>query len=163
MNNRRQERGFSLIELLIAVAVILIVAAISIPNLLRSRINANEASAIASMRTINNAEVAYSVAFPATGYADDLSKLKPPPGGAPPDINSAGLLDAVLACTSQPCSKSGYQFAIVNASGTPVNSYELTAVPTTVGNTGIRGFCSDQQAQITFDPNGATSCSQALP
>jgi type IV pilus assembly protein PilA len=159
----KKAKGFSLIELLIVVAIIMIVAAIAVPNLLRSRINANEASAIASIRTINSAQVAYSVAFPDQGYADDLSKLKSPGLGGSPDPNAAGLLDQTLGCASQPCLKSGYQFAVVNASGSPVISYDLTAVPATPGRTGIRGFCSTQLASVSYDPNGGTACNILLP
>jgi prepilin-type N-terminal cleavage/methylation domain-containing protein len=159
----KASKGFSLIELLIVVAIILIIAALSIPNLLRSRISAHEASAVASIRTINTAQVAYSVAYPDQGYADDLSKLKTPPAGTPPDLNSAGLLDPVLGCGSQPCSKSGYDFSVVNPSGSPVISYDLTDVPSTVGISGIRGFCSSQLATVSYDPNGGTSCSTLIP
>src|SRR3989442_12598474 len=112
---KKNTKGFSLIELLTVVAIILIIAAMAIPSLLRCRISANEASAVASLRSINTAEVAYSVADPQRGYSDDLSKFKPPPIGVAPDPNSAGLLDSVLACAAQPCSKSGYQFAVSTA------------------------------------------------
>jgi type IV pilus assembly protein PilA len=158
-----KNKGFSLIELLIVVAIILIIAGIAIPNLLRSRINANEASAVASIRTINSAQVAYAVAYPDQGYADDLSKLKSPAPGGSPDANSAGLLDPVLGCASQPCLKGGYRFSVVNPSGSPVIGYDLTAVPATPGMTGVRGFCSTQLASVTFDPNGGTACNTLLP
>ncbi len=158
----RKQRGFSLIELLIVVAIILILAAIAIPNLLKSRISANEASAIASMRTINTAQTSYVISYPNLGYADTLLKLSQPIGGAPVTSNAAGLLDWVLGCPAQPCRKSGYDFAIVNTAGTPVNTYGLTAVPGVYGQTGIRGFCSDQLSIVRFDQAGGTACTNAI-
>jgi prepilin-type N-terminal cleavage/methylation domain-containing protein len=158
----RREKGFSLIELLIVVAIILILAAIAIPNLMKSRISANEASAVASLRTINTAETSYVIAYPNLGYADTLLKLSTPVGGAPASSTAAGLLDWVLGCPAQPCRKSGYDFAIINAVGTPVNSYSLTAVPGVVGQTGFRGFCSDQVTIVRFDQNGGTNCTGTL-
>jgi len=79
-----KQRGFSLIELLIVVAIILVIAAIAIPNMLKSRMAANEASAISSVRAINNAQVTYSLTYPDVGFADDLSKLGAPTGGGQP-------------------------------------------------------------------------------
>src|SRR5512141_3207100 len=96
----RKQRGFSLIELLIVVAIILVIAAIAIPNLLRAKIAANEASAVSSVRAINTAQVTYSAAYPEFGYADDLAKLGAPTGGAPPSPTTAAILDWVLGCAS---------------------------------------------------------------
>jgi type IV pilus assembly protein PilA len=158
----RTTRGFSLIELLIVVAIILVLAAIAVPSLLRSRISANEASAVASLRSINTAQVTYNVSYPSEGYADTLTKLAMPTGSNPVSSTSAGLLDWVLGCAAQPCAKSGYSFTITGASGTPVNNYSLTAVPLVPGQTGYRGFCSDQLSKMTFDVAGGTNCSAPL-
>jgi type IV pilus assembly protein PilA len=156
----RRQRGFSLIELLIVVAIILVIAAIAIPNMMRAKMSANEASAVASVRAITTAQVTYATNYPTVGYSDSLVKLSPPAGSALADENNAGLLDWVLGCASQPCQKSGYLFSIENVSGTPVNYYEVTGVPRTPGSTGVRGFCSGSTMMIRVDPSGGTTCTE---
>ncbi len=142
----KKQKGFSLIELLIVVAIILIIAAIAIPNLMRSKMAANESSAVGSLRTINTAMVTYSVNFPATGYAAQLSDL----GGANPctsAIGTACLIDNVLALGT----KSGYVFSAAGAVGTSgtVNViYTSLAAPQALNQTGSRAFCSDQSGVI---------------
>jgi prepilin-type N-terminal cleavage/methylation domain-containing protein len=158
---RKHQKGFSLIELLIVVAIILIIAAIAIPNFLRSRMQANEASAVASMRTINSAQIAYSVNW--GGYSDSLAKMGPPAtAGTAPDATHADVLDSVLGCGLARCNKSGYTFYISNFSGAPVNAYELAGVPIVPNSSGRRGFCSSQLIKIQFDPAGGTSCTADL-
>jgi len=157
----RKQSGFSLIELLIVVAIILIIAAIAIPNLMRSRISANEASAVSSVRSVTTAQVAYLTTY-GVGYADDLLKLAPPTGGAIPSATAAGLLDWVGNCASQPCQKSGYLFRIANAAAPPSSVYDVYGTPVSLGNTGARGFCSGHKMMILADPTGGISCTQVI-
>ena len=159
------KRGFSLIELLIVVAIILIIAAIAIPNLLRSRIAANETSAVGSLRTINTAEITYSSTYPSVGFSCNLANLAPPATTAQPTSTAAGLLDATLGASN--AVKSGYTFNTVAATScTTVNGIDVTyqygAAPSAPGQTGQRYFCTDQSAVIQFDPStGVVNCSSA--
>jgi prepilin-type N-terminal cleavage/methylation domain-containing protein len=158
-----QERGFSLIELLIVVAIILVIAAIAIPSLLHSKIAANEASAVYSVRTINTAQVTYITTYPTVGYASALNTLASPAGGGQSSSSNAGVLDWVLGCTTATCPKSGYIFSIEDASGSPaVSTYNVFGVPAAVGVTGYRGFCSNNMNPVQVDPNGAKVCTQPL-
>ena len=157
-----KERGFSLIELLIVVAIILVIVAIAIPSFLHSKIAANEASAVYSIRTINTAQVTYASTYPTVGYASTLNMLAAPTSG-PISSNNAGVLDWVLGCTTTVCPKSGYNFQLYNVTGTPIISgYSVSGVPMTIGITGYRGFCSDNMNPVTFDPNGGTNCTDPM-
>jgi type IV pilus assembly protein PilA len=149
----KREKGFSLIELLIVVAIILIIAAIAIPNLLRAKIAANEASAVGSLRTINTAAVEYSTTY--GGYPTTLLSLGGPAGGTAA-TTSAELIDAVLASGT----KSGYSFAYTTGttdSSGNVWSYTLTATPTSVGTTGQRRFFTDQSGVIRANTSGTAN------
>jgi type IV pilus assembly protein PilA len=151
---KRPQKGFSLVELLIVVTIILIIAAMVIPNLLRSKIAANDSSAVASLRNINTAEVTYQSTW-GTGFAAGLANL----GGASPCLAAtsaaACIIDPLLSVA--PFTKSGYVF---NAAGTiPIagvnNGFETNATPGTVQVTGVRAFCGDQTGLIQFVTPGA--------
>jgi type IV pilus assembly protein PilA len=154
---KKSSRGFSLIELLIVVAIILIIAAIAIPNLLRSRIAANQASAVGSLRTLNTAEVTYATTYN-TGYSATLGDLGPAPTGGTPVATAAGLVDEVLSGvsgtggpTATTSSKSGYMFTYApggtDTSG-KINTYSFTATPISVGTTGTNFYYTDQSGVI---------------
>ena len=149
----RKQKGFSLIELLIVVAIILIIAAIAVPNLLRSRMAANEASAVGSIRTINTAQVTYAATYPAIGYTN-LAALGGAAGACNPGPLTACIVDPALS--QAPNTKSGFTFAsvaVVPAAG-PNIAFTATGNPQTFGTTGMRNFFSDQSFVIRYSTNG---------
>ena len=161
---RRAEDGFTLIELLIVMSVMLILMTLAVPQLLKLRKQGNETSAVQSVRTIGQAELQYNSAYPANGFACSLAVLGGDPKSGAPTAQAAQMLSPDLASGQ----KAGYTFAITNCTKVTVNNqdmytgYEITAVPNSVGRTGDRGFCTDENNAIRFDPAGGTNCTQPI-
>jgi type IV pilus assembly protein PilA len=152
----RRERGFSLIELLIVVTIILIISAIAIPNLMRSKMSANEAAAIGALKALTESAVMYSNSY--GGFPHTISNLGPSGGSPNSSSAAADLIDAGLATGV----KSGYKFTFsVRATDTAGNvvSYAITAVPVTPGSTGQRSFYTDESGTIRVSPSGTADSS----
>jgi len=162
-----RQKGFSLIELLIVVAIILIIAAIAIPNLLKSRMAANESSAVGTLRTINTSLVTYASTYPDVGFPVDLAQLTSPGN----DCSAAGLLDPMLA--NNAFSKSGYDFAYALNGGdgtcppaappVPGGDYTIAAGPSVANKTGIRYFFTDASAVIYEGTTAAEASAMTNP
>ena len=151
-----KEKGFSLIELLIVVAIILIIASIAIPNLLRSKMSANEAAAVSVLRNVHNSQAVYIDQFTSgVGYANSLIKLGP---GTPCDKTHACLTDALVGCTAEPCPKSGYQFYLTSTSAAePFGDYTSTATPISWDNSGAKNYCTADDGVIRYQKTAAAS------
>ena len=150
----RKQKGYSLSELLIVVAIILIIAAIAIPNLLRARIAANESSAASGIRTINTAEVSFNSSYPTFGYAASLANLGDAANqcpATPPTNLNACLIDNNLATNGAGAGKSGYTYKYTPKAGTIAGSfvdYQISADPVSPNQTGVRSFCSFSDAVV---------------
>ena len=172
---KKNQKGFSLIELLIVVAIILIIAAIAIPNLLRSRMAANEASGVGSLRTMVTGAVTYSSTY-GNGFPPSLGAMGGAAGAAAATCDASLLIDSTLSNggvgnTSQ---KSGYSFTYVpgaadatkpaGCAAAGVQSFTINGVPVTIGSTGQRGFFVDTSGVIRFTTDGSvpTTASAAL-
>ncbi|MBS1798894.1 MAG: prepilin-type N-terminal cleavage/methylation domain-containing protein [Acidobacteria bacterium] len=158
------EEGFTLIELLIVMSVMLIIMTLAVPQLLKLTKQSHELSAVQSVRTIVQAQLSYNSMYPANGFSCSLAQLGGDPKSGAPSAQAAQLIPMDVASGN----KAGYTFAITNCNKVTVNnqdmytSYEVTAVPTSVGKSGDRGFCSDENNRITFDPAGGTNCTQPI-
>ena len=164
-SNLEPDSGFTLIELLIVMSIMLIIMAFAVPQMLKVKKTADETSAVQTLRTIGSAEASYNSAYPNSGYACPLANLGGDPKAGAPSATAAQLIDPTLAVSGQ---KSGYTFVITCGNKITVSnqdvytSYTLTAVPQTVGKTGDRGYCSDENNIIKFDPAGGTNCTQTI-
>jgi len=151
----RKQKGFSLIELLIVVAIILIIAAIAIPNLMRARMSANDSSAAASERSIVTGEIGYSAAYPTIGFSAVMSTLG---GAAPctPGTATGCLIDNLLAAASAGNGKSGYFFSETGSAGTGSstnNQFYTQGYPITA-QTGTKSYCAFEDGVIRQEPSG---------
>jgi len=161
---KNRQHGFTLMELLIVMSIMIILMLIAIPNFISMKAQADETSAIQSLRAIYQAQIQYQTDFPANGFACALPALGGNASAGPPSATAAQVLQGDLA-TGQ---KSGYSFNIVNCTKVTVNnqdmytSYEATAVPQSIGKSGHRGFCIDQAGEIKADPAGGTNCAQPI-
>jgi len=159
-----RSNGFTLMELLIVMAIIAILMLIAIPTVGSLKKKANDLSAIQSIHTIINSENMYESNYPTSGFACSLAAMGGDPKSGAPSATSAQLIQPDLASGL----KSGYIFNVtnctkINAGGTDrITGYTVTAVPQTVGSTGDRAFCSDQSGIIKFDPAGGSNCTQTL-
>jgi type IV pilus assembly protein PilA len=160
---RQRPNGFTLMELLIVISIMLILMLLAIPNFNRMKISVNEKSAINSLQVIYKDQISYQTDYPQNGFACSLQALGGDPKTGTPSPTSAQLLQGDL----QSGVKDGYIFNIVNCSKVTVNNvdqitgYEVTAVPQAVGKTGNQGYCIDQFSQIKSDPQGGTNCTQS--
>lgn len=161
---RYRQQGFTLMELLIVMSIMIILMLIAIPNFISMKASADETSAVQSLRAIYQAQIQYETNFPANGFACSLGQLGGNATAGPPSPQSAHVLQGDLAAGQ----KSGYTFNIVNCTKVTVNnqdqftSYEATAVPQAIGKTGHRGFCIDQAGEIKADMSGGTNCTQTI-
>jgi prepilin-type N-terminal cleavage/methylation domain-containing protein len=151
----RKQKGFSLIELLIVVAIILIIAAIAIPNLLRARISANESAAVGALRTLNTAQISYNSTYPTVGFASALTNLAGTTCATTAPTSTTGcLIDSALGGGT----KSGYLFTLLGVSGTPAAAYNFVAAPVGVNQTGVRYFCSFADAVVRSSSATISTC-----
>jgi len=160
----RRANGFTLMELLIVMAIITVLMLIAIPSYLNYVRLANETSAVKSIQTISQAQTQFSMQYPVSGYSCTLTALGGDPHSGPPSATNAEILPPDLTSGI----KSGYQFTISNCvknsnnGNDRVTGFTITAQPITVGKTGNRTFCSDESGLIKFDPTGGTNCTQSL-
>jgi type IV pilus assembly protein PilA len=149
----------------VGMTLLIILMALAVPQVLRMKKNANQVSAVQTMKTIAAAELSYYSTYPTSGFGCPIAVLGGDPGVEPPSEQAAQLIDPVLASSAV---KSGYVFAVTCGSKTAAkgndiyNSFELIALPQAVGKTGDNGYCTDENNIIKIDPTGGTNCTQPL-
>ena len=154
-NVMRNTKGFSLIELLIVVAIILIIAALAAPSFLHARIAANESATVGSLRTLNTAQISYNSNYPTVGFANALSYLAGTTcATVSPTSTSACLIDSALGSGT----KSGYVFTLSGVSGTPASTYQVVATPVGANQTGVNYFCSFADAVVRSSGAAISTC-----
>jgi type IV pilus assembly protein PilA len=158
----RRQNGFTLMELLIVMAIITILMLLAIPNFQKIMKSSHELSARKSLQTIQSAQLMYADRFPTSGFACNMAVLGGDPSAGPPTATAAQLIPQDLAGGDH----SGYLFSINNCTHVTVNgtdrvtSYQMTAVPETVGHSGDLGYCVDANGMMKQDPAGGSNCSQ---
>jgi prepilin-type N-terminal cleavage/methylation domain-containing protein len=148
----RKQKGFSLIELLIVVAIILIIAAIAIPNLLRSRMSANESAGAQTIRTLITNAITYSTSYPTVGYPTTITAIGGAANPCVPTSAGACLVDNVLGCAAQPCTRDAYRYSITGVGGsatTPNTDFVAFGTPTGP-NAGLKDYCSTADGVVRF-------------
>ena len=150
---RRDDAGFTLVELLIVMSVILILITLAIPGFERVHIKADQTSAIASVRMLNSMEAEYNSNYPSHGYACSLATLGGKAGSGTPTPAAPPQRPAHHA----PRAQAGDHIGVDQ-----YNSYQITATPVAVGRSGNNGYCSDETGQIRFDPKGGSNCTEIL-
>jgi type IV pilus assembly protein PilA len=160
--NRKNSAGFSLIELLVVVAIMLVIAAIAVPSLLAAKRNANDAAAIQGLRQIDNAEAAFSNAYQ-SGYSPTLADLGGGTTGTAASCAPGTVATSTAACLIDPVwatggTKSGYTFTLLNIVGTPTTApgFVASAVPNVAGSTGNSAYCTMNDNVVRISPGGAT-------
>ena len=162
-----KQSGFSLVELLIVVAIILIIAAIAVPNFMRSRMTANESSGAATIRTLVSDAIAYSNSYPQSGFPATISNL----GGLSPCVPSAVtacLADQTLACAAQPCTRDNYQYSLTGIGVGGGIATDFVAFGTPAGQSlGTRDFCATAdgavRAQASANPPPSPAITTVAP
>ena len=151
---RHRLAGFSLIELLIVISIIMIIILFALPQFKQHTIQIHETSAMATIDTVRKEQILYQSRFPSKGFACSLAALGPPPPGQPTSETAAGLVDATVASGN----KDGFVFTIQDCVAQPntqtVVSYQIVAVPALVGSTGNSAFCSDESGPTKVDRSG---------
>jgi type IV pilus assembly protein PilA len=157
---KTRAKGFSLIELLIVVAIILVIAALAVPSFLHSRMAADESAAVAALRILNTAQISFNSAYPTVGFASTLAVLGDSGAGcAPPTETNACLIDGGLAGGQ----RSGYTFTLSNVTGTPNSTYSVIAAPNVVNYSGVHYFCSYADAVVRVSMSAITTCDGSVP